>query len=52
MATNLGQGCAVVANATAGTIGEQEVCTYTEGDKIVTVTYLNDRVVSASKSGF
>jgi hypothetical protein len=48
----LGAGCAVVIDAVASTIGKQEVCTYTEDDKIVTVTYLNDRVISASKSGF
>lgn len=52
-ATGLGQNCAVVANAsTSTTLGQQEVCAYTQGNKIVTVTYLNDHVVSASKSGF
>ncbi|HSW66768.1 MAG TPA: hypothetical protein VLI54_06545 [Bacillota bacterium] len=52
-ANNLGQNCAVIVNAATNTsLGKQEVCTYTEGDKIVTVTYLNDRVISASKSGF
>lgn len=51
-ANKLGQSCAVVVDAKAQTAGKQEVCTYTEGDKIVTVTYLNDRVISASKSGF
>ena len=51
-ATGLGLGCAVVVDANAPNIGKQEVCTYSEGDKIVTVTYLNDRVISASKSGF
>jgi hypothetical protein len=51
-ANGLGQGCAVVASVQDETAGKQEVCTYTEGDKIVTVTYLNDRVISASKSGF
>lgn len=51
-ANNLGEHCAVIVNAVAQTIGKQEVCTYSQGDKIVTVTYLNDRVVSASKTGF
>ena len=40
-----------VAN-TQTTAGKQEVCTYTEGSRIVTVTYLNDRVVSIAKTGF
>lgn len=51
-ANNLGEHCAVIVNAVAQTVGKQEVCTYSQGDKIVTVTYLNDRVVSASKTGF
>lgn len=51
-ASGLGQGCSIVADATATNLGKQEVCTYTQGDKIVTVTYLNDRVIGASKSGF
>ena len=51
-ANGLGEGCAVVINANGPNAGKQEVCTYTQGDKIVTVTYLNDRVISASKSGF
>jgi hypothetical protein len=50
-ASRLGQKCAVIATAQTSTAGKQEVCTYTDGDKIVTVTYLNDRVISASKSG-
>jgi cytoskeletal protein RodZ len=51
-ATGLGQGCAVIAGADITQAGHQEVCTYTQGDKVVTVTYLNDKVVSASKTGF
>jgi hypothetical protein len=51
-ANGLGQGCAVIASADVTQLGNQEVCTYTQGDKVITVTYLNDRVVSASKSGF
>jgi hypothetical protein len=51
-ANGLGESCAVVVGANAPNAGKQEVCTYTEGDDIVTVTYLNDRVISASKSGF
>jgi hypothetical protein len=52
-ANGLGQACAVVVNANANSsLGQQQVCTYTQGNKIVTVTYLNDHVVSASKSGF
>jgi hypothetical protein len=49
-AGGLNENCAVVANITS--LGKQEVCTYTQGDKIVTVTYLNDNVISASRSGF
>jgi len=49
-AGGLNENCTVIVNTTAA--GKQEVCTYTEGDKIVTVTYLNDRVISASRSGF
>jgi len=51
-ANGLSEKCAVVVTALAQTVGKQEVCTYTQGDKIITVTYLNDRVISASKSGF
>jgi len=51
-AKNLGENCAVILDAKLQTLGKQEVCTYTQGDKIITVTYLNDRVISASKSGF
>ncbi|HKX24163.1 MAG TPA: hypothetical protein VJM46_02915 [Candidatus Saccharimonadales bacterium] len=51
-ANGLGPNCAVIVNADGLNVGKQEVCTYTEGDKIITVTYLNDRVISASKSGF
>lgn len=51
-ANNLGSGCAIVVKGTAQAVGKQEVCTYSQGNKIVTVTYLNDRVISASKSGF
>jgi hypothetical protein len=51
-ANGLGSGCAVVVDANGPTVGKQEVCTYSQGNKIVTVTYLNDQVVSASKSGF
>lgn len=49
-ANGLNENCVVVVNSSA--IGKQEVCTYTEGDKIITVTYLNDNVVSASRFGF
>lgn len=37
---------------TSTSAGKQEVCTYTQGDRVVTVSYLNDRVVSVSKTGF
>lgn len=47
----LDENCAVLVNAPSSA-GKQEVCTYKEGDKLVTVTYLNDHVVSASRSGF
>ncbi len=49
-AGDLNENCALLVNSS--TAGKQEVCTYTEGDKVVTVTFLNDHVVSASKSGF
>jgi hypothetical protein len=51
-ANGLGESCAVVVNGDIPNAGKQEVCTYSQGDKIITVTYLNDRVISASKSGF
>lgn len=49
-AGGLNENCAIVVHASSA--GKQEVCTYTEGDKVVTVTYLDDHVVSASRSGF
>lgn len=48
--SGLDEHCGLLVNSSSA--GKQEVCTYTEGDKVVTVTYLNDRVVSASRSGF
>lgn len=51
-ANGLGQDCAVVVQANGSEGGEQQVCTYTQGNKIVTVTFLNGHVISASKSGF
>lgn len=53
-ATGLSQNCSIVANVgiSDANLGQQQVCVYTQGDKIVTVTYLNGRVISASKSGF
>jgi len=53
-ASGLSQNCSIVANASTASsgLGQQQVCIYTEGNKIVTVTYLNGRVISASKSGF
>jgi hypothetical protein len=51
-ATGLGQACAVVVNAHTSNSGQQQVCTYTQGNKIVTITYLDNHVISASKSGF
>lgn len=44
------QTCTVTANST--TAGKQEVCTYSQGSKVVTVTYLNDRAVAVNRSGF
>jgi len=38
---------AVTANST--TLGKTEVCTYADGSKVVTVTYLNDRVINVSR---
>lgn len=49
-ASGLNENCAIILNSSS--LGKQEVCTYTEGDKLVTVTYLNDRVISASRTGF
>lgn len=49
-ANGLNGKCTIVADTTIA--GKQEVCVYTEGSKIVTVTLLNDRVLSASRSGF
>ena len=40
----------VTLSSTPGSV--QKVCTYQSGDKVVTVAYLNDNVVSVSKSGF
>ena len=53
-ASGLSQNCSIVANANTSDngLGQQQVCIYTQGDKIVTVTYLNGQVISASKSGF
>jgi hypothetical protein len=51
-ASGLSQDCAVVVKASSPEVGEQQVCTYTQGNKIVTVTFLNGHVISASKSGF
>jgi cytoskeletal protein RodZ len=49
-ASGLTQNCTLTVNST--TAGKQEVCTYSDGSKIVTVTYLNDQVVNVSRSGF
>lgn len=46
----LNENCTVVVDTAA--LGKQEVCVYTEGNKVVTVTLLNNRVLSASRSGF
>ena len=48
----LSPNCVVTATSTSNPGGKQEVCTYTQGDKVVTVTYLNDNVAAVSKSGF
>lgn len=45
----LSQNCAVVADIPL--VGRQEVCVYTSNGVTATVTYLNDRVLSASLSG-
>lgn len=42
--------CTVVVDTTI--LGKQEVCIYTQGNKIITVTLLNNKVISASRSGF
>lgn len=49
-ASGVDEDCALLFDASNA--GKHEVCVYTEGDKIVTVTFLNDRVISASRSGF
>jgi len=49
-ATGLAQSCTVTVNSTLG--GKQEVCAYSAGNKIVTVTYMNNRAVSVMRSGF
>lgn len=49
-ANSLGERCTVIADSSS--TGRQQVCVYSEVDKIITVTLLNDRVVSASRSGF
>jgi hypothetical protein len=43
----LNENCAVTVNLPLG-LGKQEVCTYTQNGGTVTVTYLNDHVLSAS----
>ena len=49
-ASGIDESCAVLVNSSS--TGKNEVCVYREGDKLITVTYLNDRVISASRSGF
>jgi hypothetical protein len=49
-AQGIEEDCALLFNSTES--GKFEVCTYREGDKLVTVTFRDDRVVSASRSGF
>lgn len=49
-ASGLNQAC--TATVTSTTAGDQTICVYSQGDKVVTVTYLNDREVNVSKSGF
>lgn len=46
----LNENCAVIVNLPLG-LGKQEVCTYTQNGGTVTVTYLNDHVLSASLAG-
>ena len=48
-AGSIGKSCTVTAATT--TVGKQEVCVYTEGSKVVTVTYLNDKVVNVTRTG-
>jgi cytoskeletal protein RodZ len=42
--SGLSQSCSVTVNTTV--IGKQEVCAYTDGSKVVTITYLNDKVIN------
>lgn len=46
----LPQTCTVTTNTVAA--GKTEVCIFTEGSRVVTVTFLNDRVVDVTRSGF
>ncbi len=48
----LSPNCVVAAKSTSTPGGKQEVCTYTQGDKVVTITYLDDNVAAVTKSGF
>ncbi|SRR5258708_26274079 len=48
----LSPNCVVTATSTSNPGGKQEVCTYTQGDRVVTITYLDNNVAAVSKSGF
>ena len=50
-AGRLSKSCTVTVNS-AVVAGKTEVCAYADGSKIVTVTYLNDRVLTVTRSGF
>lgn len=46
LAGSLKPSCTTISSTNA------KICVYTQGDKVVTVTYLDNQVVSVSKSGF
>ncbi len=48
----LAQAGSIKPDCTAVNAAQVQVCTYTQGDKVVTVTYQNGQVASVAKSGF
>ena len=46
------QAGSIKPDCTAVNAAQVQVCTYTQGNKVVTVTYQNGQVVAVSKSGF
>lgn len=50
MVGNLSQSCTLSLDT--GLLGKQEICVYRQGTKIITVTLLNDRIISIARTGF